>query len=294
MSDPVTTVTPAQSAVRASRPEGQAQAAIARAARATGVDFSYLLAQARIESGMNPRAEARTSSATGLFQFIDQTWLATLDRHGERLGLGHVAQAIETTGGQARVSDPGARAAILDLRYDPEVASLMAGALAGDNRTALLPVLGREPDAPELYLAHFLGADGAGRFLTALGQDPDGSAAALLPAPARANRAIFYHQSGAPRSLAQVMEVVLPVGIMTLIALMVMPIPALMLDIFFVLNIALSIGVLMVALNAKKPLDFSVFPSVLLFATCCGWRSTSPRPASCWSTATRARRPPAM
>ena len=59
----------------------------------------------------------------------------------------------------------------------------------------------------------------------------------------------------------------LPVGIFALLALMVLPIPALLLDIFFVLNIAISIAVLMVALNAKRPLDFSSFPSVLLFAT---------------------------
>ncbi len=59
----------------------------------------------------------------------------------------------------------------------------------------------------------------------------------------------------------------LPVGIFTLLALMVLPIPALLLDIFFVLNIAISIAVLMVALNAKRPIDFSSFPSVLLFAT---------------------------
>lgn len=59
----------------------------------------------------------------------------------------------------------------------------------------------------------------------------------------------------------------LPVGIFTLLALMVLPIPTLLLDIFFVLNIAISIAVLMVALNAKRPLDFSSFPSVLLFAT---------------------------
>lgn len=64
-----------------------------------------------------------------------------------------------------------------------------------------------------------------------------------------------------PASLA------LPVGIFALLALMVLPIPALLLDIFFVLNIAISIAVLMVALNARKPLDFSSFPSVLLFAT---------------------------
>jgi len=60
---------------------------------------------------------------------------------------------------------------------------------------------------------------------------------------------------------------ILPLGIFTLLALMVLPIPVLLLDIFFVLNIAISIAVLMVALNARRPLDFSSFPTVLLFAT---------------------------
>ena len=59
----------------------------------------------------------------------------------------------------------------------------------------------------------------------------------------------------------------LPIGILTIIVLMVMPIPTLALDVFFVLNIALSVAVLMAAMNAQKPLDFSSFPSVLLFAT---------------------------
>jgi len=59
----------------------------------------------------------------------------------------------------------------------------------------------------------------------------------------------------------------LPGGILTLITLMVIPIPAFMLDVFFVFNIALSVAVLMAAMNAEKPLDFSSFPSVLLFAT---------------------------
>jgi flagellar biosynthesis protein FlhA len=59
----------------------------------------------------------------------------------------------------------------------------------------------------------------------------------------------------------------LPAGILTVIVLMVVPIPAMMLDLFFVLNIALSVAILMAAMNAEKPLDFSSFPSVLLFAT---------------------------
>jgi hypothetical protein len=182
--------------------------AIAQAAQRTGVDFNYLMAQAQIESGMNPQAEARTSSASGLYQFIDQTWLATLDRHGEALGYGDMARAIETRGGQARVTDPAMRDAILNLRFDAQASSLMAGALATDNRAALQGVLGRDPDASELYLAHFLGAGDAARFLSVLTTDPDSSAAALLPRAAASNRAIFREPSGSPRSVGEVMAVI--------------------------------------------------------------------------------------
>jgi flagellar biosynthesis protein FlhA len=69
------------------------------------------------------------------------------------------------------------------------------------------------------------------------------------------------------RLLMAPMGFALPAGILTLIVLMVMPIPTLVLDLFFVLNIALSVAILTTALNAAKPLDFSAFPSVLLFAT---------------------------
>ncbi len=61
--------------------------------------------------------------------------------------------------------------------------------------------------------------------------------------------------------------IALPAGILTLISLMIVPVPTILLDVFFVLNIALSVAVLMAAMNAAKPLDFSSFPSVLLFAT---------------------------
>jgi flagellar biosynthesis protein FlhA len=61
--------------------------------------------------------------------------------------------------------------------------------------------------------------------------------------------------------------IALPAGILALMLLMIVPVPALVLDIAFVLNIALSVAILMAAMNAAKPLDFSSFPSVLLFAT---------------------------
>jgi hypothetical protein len=185
------------------------EAAIASAAERTGVDFTFLLAQARVESAMNPTARAASSSATGLYQFIDDTWLGTMKRHGHRFGLGDVADRIDlSAAGAPQVADPAQRAAILALRDDPQIASLMAAGLAEDNRAHLAPILGRQPDHAELYLAHFLGAGGAGRFLSALETDPDQSAAALFARPAAANRAIFYAPGGAPRSLAQVMAVV--------------------------------------------------------------------------------------
>ncbi|WP_294294697.1 flagellar biosynthesis protein FlhA [uncultured Sphingomonas sp.] len=59
----------------------------------------------------------------------------------------------------------------------------------------------------------------------------------------------------------------LPAAMLLLVVLMVVPIPAFMLDVFFIMNIVISLAVLMVALNAQKPLDFSAFPTVLLFAT---------------------------
>lgn len=177
------------------------RAAIARAAQATGVDFNYLLAQAKIESSLNPSAKAPTSSAAGLYQFTNGTWLQTLDRHGAEHGLGWAGDAI--SGG--RITDPAMRAQIMALRYDADASSLMAGELAADNRAELATALGREPDAAELYLGHFLGIGGATTFLTTLAANPNASAAALMPQAAAANRGIFYGPGGA-RSVAGVME----------------------------------------------------------------------------------------
>ena len=71
------------------------------------------------------------------------------------------------------------------MRYDPDASAMMAAELASDNRADLSGLLGREPDAAELYLAHFLGSGGAREFLTALNTDPSQSAAAVAPKAAR-------------------------------------------------------------------------------------------------------------
>lgn len=183
---------------------GNVRAAIARAAQSTGVDFQYLMAQARLESALDPSARASTSSAAGLYQFTSGTWLQTLDRHGEAHGLGWAGEAI--SGG--RITDPSLAPQIMALRHDPDASAMMAAELASDNRAQLASVLGREPDASELYLAHFLGSGGATKFLGALATSPEQSAASLLPAAAAANRGIFYEGDGSARSVSGVMDVI--------------------------------------------------------------------------------------
>lgn len=188
---------------RTAADNGGVRAAIARAAQATGVDFNYLLAQAKLESALNPSAKAPTSSAAGLYQFTRGTWLNTLEKHGGNHGMDWADDAID--GG--RVADPMARAQIMAMRYDPGTSAMMAAELANDNKANLTAALGREPDSTELYLAHFLGSAGATDFLSALNSNPMQSAAAVLPKAAAANRTIFFDPTGAPRSVAGVMEV---------------------------------------------------------------------------------------
>ncbi len=181
------------------------QNAIATASAATGVDFSYLFHQAKIESGFNPEAKAATSSATGLYQFIEQSWLGVVRKHGAEHGLGWAADAIgEGSDGKLQVSDPQARQAILALRQDPEVSATMAAEFASDNKAVLERRLGRDVESVDLYLAHFLGPAGATRFLKGMDANPAASAAAVLPAAARANPSIFYDKAGAPRSFGEI------------------------------------------------------------------------------------------
>ena len=66
--------------------------AIRDAARVTGAGFEYLLNTAMREFNLNPNAKAKTSSATGLFQFIDQTWLGTMKQSGAALGYGKICR----------------------------------------------------------------------------------------------------------------------------------------------------------------------------------------------------------
>lgn len=172
----------------------------------SGVDFDYLVQTAIRESSLNPDARASTSSAVGLFQFVEDTWLQVLKEDGPRLGYGRYADMIERSGdGGYTIRDSGLRQQVLALREDPQMASDLAAAFTKRNGDYLYEQFGRMPSPGELYIAHFLGARGAARMFRAGLEDPNQIAADLFPRAASANRAIFYDH-GQPKSIRQVYE----------------------------------------------------------------------------------------
>ena len=180
------------------------ESAIQRASSATGVDFTFLMGAAKRESGFNPNAKAGTSSASGLFQFVDQTWLSTLKKHGAKYGYARYADLIQQgPDGKYRVTGDEARKAVLGLKLDPHAASLMAGELTSDHASYLRGRVGRSPTAGELYAAHFLGPQGSARLIEAVNASPGASAAAMFPDAAAANRTIFYRE-GRPATVGEV------------------------------------------------------------------------------------------
>ncbi len=179
--------------------------ALSRAAARTGADFGYLLQTAMRESSLNPNAQASTSSASGLFQFVDQTWLGTVKQHGTEHGLANYADAITMgSDGRFQVADPGLRQEILALRNDPEVSATMAGEMTRDVRQTMESALGRPVTSGELYAAHFMGPKGAIKLIKAAAATPHASASVLFPEAAQANKRIFYTKNGDERSVASV------------------------------------------------------------------------------------------
>lgn len=190
---------------RETTPANPVVSAIKEGADRTGVGFDYLLKTAQRESALEPDAKARTSSATGLFQFIEQTWLSIMRQEGPKQGLANYAGAISEDGsGRLTVADPALREKILQLRTDPQVAAVMAGALTQKNAEQLGQALGRQPQAGELYMAHVLGARGAADLIRTAGSDPSRAAARDFPEAAAANRAIFFDKGGRARSAQEV------------------------------------------------------------------------------------------
>jgi hypothetical protein len=185
---------------------GSVVSAIRDASARSGTNFDLMLASARLESGLDPSAQAGTSSATGLFQFIDQTWLGAVRQYGPQHGLAADAALVVQRDGRFTVDDPGARQRILDLRKNPDIASALAGDHLRGISDKLGLTLGRPADAAEIYLGHVLGGGGAAQVLQAVRTTPNQVAGDLLPAAARANPALFDAPDGKPYTVTQFMQ----------------------------------------------------------------------------------------
>lgn len=166
---------------------------IVKAAQAVQTDPVLLMAVADKESSFITAVQAKTSSATGLYQFIERTWLGVIRDFGGKHGLAQEAALVTNDANDKPViTDPAERARVLDMRRDPYLSALMAGEMLKRDAAVISQRIGRELTLGEIYLAHFLGPDDAGDFLDKVVNKPAAAAAALLPGPARANRSIFF------------------------------------------------------------------------------------------------------
>jgi hypothetical protein len=140
----------------------------------------YLQTIALIESGGDKNAKAGTSSASGMFQFVEGTWKQMTKEMGKDYSL--------------------------QDRFDPKKAAEVAEYFSKKQKTQIEKSTGREAGMTDMYMAHFLGAGGAGKFLKAKDKDPSQSAAALDPAAAKANKNNYYDKTGKERTVQEVYD----------------------------------------------------------------------------------------
>ncbi len=178
--------------------------AVQKASASTGVNFAYLMEKASVESSFRPDVKNKSSSATGLYQFIEKTWMSMVKKYGDKYGLSEYAEKIDDSG---RCSDPALRKKILSLRNDPEKAACMAAEYAAENSRYLEQHTETQIGSAELYLAHFMGPSGATQFLNAKNDNPGRNAARAFPEAASANHNVFYDsKTGKARSLQEVYD----------------------------------------------------------------------------------------
>lgn len=141
------------------------------------------------ESTLRPSAKAETSSARGLFQHLDKTWLNLVEKYGEDNGI--YSQDMD-------------KEEILALRDNPAYSTRMAVALTKENEESFKRSFDREPEDEELYAMHFFGAGTGKTFIKAVEDTPNGIAENMFKRQAEANQGIFYDQDGSPVTLKEV------------------------------------------------------------------------------------------
>lgn len=177
--------------------------AIRRASRDSGADFAELMTKIAIESAFDEEAEADRSSATGLGQHIDQTWLAAVYMFGNRFGMEDAVRDItrrKTNSGAYvySVADDEREQEILNLRSDRYFSAALTGALMQENDALLRNRLGRNANATDRYIAHMMGPRDAVTLIRAATQGDPRSSYSLFSQhnnPAR-NNPRFFKRNG--------------------------------------------------------------------------------------------------
>jgi peptidoglycan hydrolase-like protein with peptidoglycan-binding domain len=176
----------------------------------TGVDFSFLMEMARVESYFNPTVHAAKSSATGLFQFRDNAWLESIRTFGADYGLKDYATRVKLVDDEEHEQQPIVRdplqLEVLALRLNPRLSTLIATENIKRNLQVLSAGTRYDPGRTDLYLAHFLGPDAAVTFLKALDEEPDTIARDIFPEQAEMNPGVFQNRQRQPRTVAEVYQ----------------------------------------------------------------------------------------
>ncbi len=150
--------------------------AIRSAAQESGIDPHLLAAVAWRESRFDPGARSQRSSAKGLLQFTEGTWLQAIRDYGAQHGAGAYAAAVQRQrSGALAVPDARLRSDILQRRSDPVLSAELAAEGMRLQRAAMQDRLGRSVRSADLYLLHVLGPSGSARFLSAVAQHPTAS-----------------------------------------------------------------------------------------------------------------------
>lgn len=179
------------------------QSVVYRTAVRFTLDPNYFMRLARRESSFDHLAKAPTSSATGLFQFTENTWLCLLRVYGARHGVAGTNAIVRTSKGRCLVSNHQARAYLLALRTNAGLNAIVAAHNTQDNEIELAHLLRRAPTYSERYVFHFLGRAEGGNLLTA---SPMAYGAEVAPRAAAANRTVFYSKDGRPRRVYEILS----------------------------------------------------------------------------------------
>lgn len=185
-----------------------AAAAIRLASLRTGVDFEYMMELSSAESNFDHAVTASTSSATGLYQFTEDTWLQSIRRYGAWYGMEPLALRMNVTYDMngmlvGRVENPFIRTAAFSLRTQPHLMALLAAEFQMRNQFRITCAVARPLSRTEMYLGHFLGPEGAITFMQKRARNAGAAAAGVFPQQAAANRAVFYSRGRKGRPVAR-------------------------------------------------------------------------------------------